>query len=138
VITFYEQWHKEHAEPQPFSPAFYRDLAKARQAGTIGALEQSLDPILRMTMLADSLAAELSPPLLRKLAEAQVAASMESMQQQLQQALAMQDKVIASLQEMLSKLDEWNDYQDLVQEARSLIEKQRDVQSRTQQTQGSK
>jgi hypothetical protein len=39
---------------------------------------------------------------------------------------------------MLSKLDEWNDYQDLVQEARSLIEKQRDVQSRTQQTQGSK
>ncbi len=138
VVAFYEQWHKEHAEPEPFSPAFYRDLAKARQAGSIGALEQSLDPILRMTLLADSLASELSPPLLRKLAEAQVAASMESMQQGLQQALAMQDKVIASLQEMLSKLDEWNDYQDLVQEARSLIEKQRDVQSRTQQTQGSK
>ena len=67
-----------------------------------------------------------------------MAGSAESLQASLQQALAMQDGITKSLQELLSKLDEWNDYQDLVQEARSLMEKQRDVQSRTQQTQGRK
>ena len=101
-------------------------------------MDQSLDPILRMVMLADGLAAELSPPLLRELQKAQVAPDAAALKAGLELALAMQDRVTASLQEMLSKLDEWNDYQDLVQEARSLIEKQRDVQSRTQQTQGRK
>ncbi len=138
AIAFYESWHRQHDDPQPFSPAFYRALQQQRQQGVIGAMEQSLDPILRMVSLADGLAGELSPPLLRRLAEAQVAGTAESLLASLQQALAMQDAITRSLQELLSKLDEWNDYQDLVQEARSLMEKQRDVQNRTQQTQGRK
>lgn len=138
AVAYYESWHRQNADPQPFSPAFYRALQQQRQQGAIGAMEQSLDPILRMVGLADALAAQQSPPLLRTLAQAQVAGSAESLQASLQQALAMQDGITKSLQELLSKLDEWNDYQDLVQEARSLMEKQRDVQSRTQQTQGRK
>ena len=73
-----------------------------------------------------------------ELAEAQVAANSADLQQSLQRAIALQEKVLATLQDLLSRLDEWNDYQDLVQEARSLIEKQRDLQHRTEQTRGRK
>ncbi len=138
AVAFYQTWHEQNGEAQSYQPAFYRALQEERKKGSIGAMEQSLDPILRMVMLADGLAAELSPPLLRELQKAQVAPDAAALKAGLELALAMQDRVTASLQEMLSKLDEWNDYQDLVQEARSLIEKQRDVQSRTQQTQGRK
>lgn len=138
VVEFYRTWHSQHGEAVSYQPAFYRELANLRQQGTIGALEQSLDPILRMVVSADTLSDKLAPPLLRKLAEAQVAADAASMQQAMTSAVAMQDTVIATLQDLLSRLDEWNDYQDLVQEARSLIEKQRDVQHRTEETKGRK
>jgi hypothetical protein len=138
VVEFYRAWHQQNGLAISYQPAFYRELAQLRQQGTIGSLDQSLDPILRMVLLTDQLSEQLSPPLLRTLAEAQVAANSADLQQSLQRAIALQDKVLATLQDLLSRLDEWNDYQDLVQEARSLIEKQRDLQHRTEQTRGRK
>ena len=56
----------------------------------------------------------------------------------LTEAAQLQAKIAATLQDLLGRLDEWNDYQDLVQEARALRERQRDVQNRTEEIRGRK
>jgi hypothetical protein len=58
--------------------------------------------------------------------------------QALTETAVLQAKIIALLQDLLGRLDEWNDYQDLVQEARALREKQRDLQNRTEGIRGRK
>jgi len=60
------------------------------------------------------------------------------LQQTIAAAVEVQASIVASLQKLLGRLDEWNDFQDLVQEARALREKQRDVQNRTEDLRGRK
>ena len=40
------------------------------------------------------------------------------------------------LEQLLLRLEEWNDYQDLVQEVRALRDRQRDLQNRTEEARG--
>ncbi len=138
VVELYRTWHQSHGDATAFQPAFYLEVAQQRRAGAIPAMEQSLDPILLMVQLCHRLATEQSPPVLRLLAEAQVARSAGDLQRLLQKADEGQERIAALLQELLSRLGEWNDYQDLVQEARTLRERQRDVQNRTEQLRGRK
>ncbi len=138
VLELYRDWHRDNGDAQSFQPAFYRELAQRRATGQIGGLEQALDPILRMVQLADRLHEELGPQILRGLAQAQVAASTAAEREALQAVGSLQEQAAAALAELLAQLDEWNDYQDLVQEARSLREKQRDIQSRTEEIRGRK
>lgn len=136
VVALYRDWHRENGEAISYQPAFYREVGRQRREGRIGAMEQTLDPVLQMVLLADRLDEQVCPPLLRQLAEAQVARDAQDLATRLRAAAALQEQSLAALQELRSRLDEWNDYQDLVQEARSLIEKQRDVQHRTEETRG--
>ncbi|MGE3172769.1 MAG: hypothetical protein AB7O97_09085 [Planctomycetota bacterium] len=136
VVELYVEWHRAHGEAVSYQPEFYRELHRRRRESTIGAMEQSLDPILQMVVLADLLAHEQSPPLLRLLAQAQVAATAADRERLLRAAGELQDRIAATLQDLLGRLDEWNDYQDLVQGVRSLRETQRDVQLRTEELRG--
>ena len=138
VVELYQTWHREHNEAQPFLAGFYRDIADRRRQGTLGAMEQTLDPILAMVMLSDHLANTLTPPTLRLLAEAQVARDAADLQQKLRATTQAQALIVANLENLLGRLQEWNDYQDLVQEARALREKQRDVMNRTEELRGRK
>ncbi len=138
VVEFYVAWHRQHGEPIAYQPQFYREVAQRRRDGAIPAMEQSLDPILQMVSVCDRLATEHSPPALRHLAEAQVARTGAELEHALRAAGADQDRLAALLQELLGRLDEWNDYQDLVQEARTLKVRQQDVQNRTEQLRGRK
>ena len=138
VVALYRDWHQQNGEAISYQPAFYREVGAQRRDGRIGAMEQTLDPVLQMVLLADRLDVQVCPPLLRQLAEAQVARDANDLVTRLRAAAALQEQSVVALQELRSRLDEWNDYQDLVQEARSLIEKQRDVQHRTEETRGRK
>ena len=138
VVDLYRTWHSEHDEALPFLPDFYRDLADRRQKGSLGAMEQTLDPILNMVIQSDRLATQLVPPTLRLLAEAQVARNADDLRSKLQKTTQAQESIIESLQNLLGYLQEWNDYQDLVQEARALREKQREVMNRTEELRGRK
>ena len=47
-----------------------------------------------------------------------------------------QEKIAEALQQLLYRLEEWNDYQDMVQEARALRDRQRDLRIRTEELRG--
>jgi hypothetical protein len=133
VLAIYQQRSRELQTALAFDPAFYRDLQAQRRAGTLGAMETTLDPILQMVGLADQLASETTPELARLLAQAQVARDPADRQQTLTQATALQQHIQESLQLLLLRLEEWNDFQDLIQETRALRDRQRDVQGRTEE-----
>jgi hypothetical protein len=138
VIERYRQHSRGLQEAVSLDPVFYRELARARADGTLGAMEQALDPILLMIGIADGIASEQSPALARELAEAQVARSGADRTRWLQQAQQSQQRIEAGLQQLLLRLEEWNDYQDLVQEVRALRDRQRSLQDRTEEAKGKK
>ncbi len=119
-------------------PDFYRQLQSARAAGTIGALEQCLDPILLMVGLADAVATTHGPAVTRALTEAQVARNDADRIALQQKAIEGQKQIEAALQQLLLQLEEWNDYQDLIQEVRAMRDAQRDLQGRTEDARGKK
>ena len=138
VVERYRQHSRGLQEAVPLDPAFYRELARARADGTLGAMEQALDPILLMIGIADAIASEQGPALARELAEAQVARSGADRTRWLQQAQQSQQRIETGLQQLLLRLEEWNDYQDLVQEVRALRDRQRSLQDRTEEAKGKK
>jgi hypothetical protein len=125
-------------EAVALDPGFYRELQAARAAGTIGALEQCLDPILLMIALADGIATTHGPAVARALTEAQVARNDADRVALQQRAIAGQKQIETALQQLLLRLEEWNDYQDLIQEVRALRDTQRDLQGRTEEARGKK
>lgn len=138
VVELYRAHSAVLREPLSLDPAFYRDLLARRTAGTLGAMEQCLDPILAMLGLTDQLARSALPEIHRLLAEAQVARGPTERSGLLEQAVAAQRRSEDALRRLLLRLEEWNDYQDLIQEARALRDSQRDLQSRTEDARGTR
>lgn len=138
VPQLYLAWFREHQDARAFAPEFYRDLIARRQAGTLGPMETTLDPILGMIGLADALLAELTPQCLRLLAEAQVAKDQGELTDRLTRTVQVQTRIETALQHLLDRLDDWNDLQDLIQETRALRDRQKEVQGRTEELRGIK
>lgn len=138
VVDLYLAHSKTLQEPLSLDPAFYRDLLQRRTAGTLGALERVLDPILAMIAAADQIVLVETPAVQRALAELQVARDEAEYQAARQRAQAGQLRCEQLLQALLDRLEEWNDYQDLVQEVRGLRDRQRDLQQRTEEARGKK
>ncbi|MCR9245583.1 MAG: DUF4175 domain-containing protein [bacterium] len=137
AVDLYRAFSATLAEPLARAPEFYRDLIARRKAGTLGGMETALDPILQMIALADDLATTKVPAAARTLAEAQVAVASERAGL-LERAQTEQQQIALTLQQLLDRLEEWNDYQDTVQEARALRDRQRDLQMRTEELRGKK
>jgi hypothetical protein len=138
VVELYMAHSRTLQEPVALDPAFYRDLQQRRAAGTLGALERVLDPILAMIAAADQIVLVEAPAIQRTLAEMQVARDDADFQAARQRAQAGQLRCEQLLQALLDRLEEWNDYQDLVQEVRGLRDRQRDLQQRTEEARGKK
>jgi hypothetical protein len=138
VVELYRQFSQNLQEPTALAPAFYRDLIQRRANGTLGAMETTLDPILAMIGIADELVSTALPQTTRLLAEAQVARPGSELFATLREAVQHQEHIQQSLQQLLLRLEEWNDYQDLIQEARALRDRQRDLQNRTEDARGKK
>lgn len=136
VVDLYRAYHTAAGDAAPWSPGFYRDLAARRAAGTLGAMETVLDPILQMIAVADRLATGSGPRAVRGLAEAQVARSDADLTGLLRQVVLAQAQNLEALHLLLQRLEEWNDYQDLIQETRGLRDRQRDLQGRTEELRG--
>jgi hypothetical protein len=136
VIELFEQHAASLAAPVALDPDFYRDLVARRRAGTLGAMETTLDPILTMFQLTDDLATGDAPRVGRLLAKAQVARGDGDRTPLLVEARERQRAILTVLEQLLLRLEEWNDYQDLVQEVRALRDRQRDLQNRTEEARG--
>ncbi len=138
VVDLYVERSVGLAEGVALDPAFYREVQQRRVAGTIGALERCLDPILAMLTLADGAAGPTSDGVARALSEAQVAKDDADRRAALARARDGQQRLVADLNELLLRLQDWNDYQDLVQDVRALRDRQRDLQDRIQDVRGKK
>jgi hypothetical protein len=99
-------------------------------------METTLDPILTMFQLTDDLATGDAPRVGRLLAKAQVARGDGDRTPLLVEARERQRAILTVLEQLLLRLEEWNDYQDLVQEVRALRDRQRDLQNRTEEARG--
>jgi len=136
VIELYEQHANTQQAPIALDPSFYRDLVARRGAGSLGAMETTLDPILTMFDLTDGLATGDAPAVSRLLAKAQVARGEDDRAPLLVEVQQRQQNILKVLEQLLLRLEEWNDYQDLVQEVRALRDRQRDLQNRTEEARG--
>ncbi|MFM1871712.1 MAG: hypothetical protein RL398_1134 [Planctomycetota bacterium] len=135
VVELYRRFARDLKQPIAFDPAFYRELMRLRANGTLGALETTLDPLLAMVTLADEVADVEAPAVQKLLARAEVATPAER-PALYQEALGKQQGIEARLQQLLLRLEEWNDFQDLIQETRALRDRQRDLQARTNEAKG--
>jgi hypothetical protein len=136
VLELYRVWFRQQPDAAPYAPGFYREVAARRHAQTLGAMATTLDPILTMVMLADNLHAELCPQALRLLTQAQVAGNGRDLSGTAAAVVQLQDRIQDVLKDLLVRLDEWNDMQDLIQDARALRDKQHDLENRTDQLRG--
>ncbi|MHC4513365.1 MAG: hypothetical protein ACYS5W_06670 [Planctomycetota bacterium] len=137
VEEFYREFHAADPRAQRFLAEFYQDLMVKRRDGRLGAME-ILDPILQMTIAASRIAGELAPRTLELMATARVAPSTAAATDALRTAADGQTAIIEVLQELLRRLDDWNEFQDLIDNTRSLRDKQRDIRARTQTLEESK
>ncbi len=131
VAGLYRDFHAKDPRAQRFLPEFYQDLTTRRRDGRLGAME-ILDPILEMTEAARRMAVELAPATLEQLAKARVAPSSAATEAALKAAAEGQTAIIRVLKELLARLDDWNEFRDLIDNTRALRDKQREIRARTQ------
>ena len=101
-------------------------------------MDKALDPILQMTRSADRIVNELAPEALKFLGLASVAESNKDAVANLEQASSRQRHMIVEFEALLKRLVAWNEFQDVITSTRSLLDQQRDVESRTKTLGGGK
>jgi hypothetical protein len=136
IVDFWLRVHAEDPRPEALLPEFYRGVDEQQRSGRIGATAKTLDPILAMTMAADRIVEQHGLRAVEALEAAGIAASDSEVVAKLTEAMASQIAIERELEALLSRLDEWNEFQDVVQQARALRDAQRDIESRTRTIQG--
>jgi hypothetical protein len=130
-----ESWvvyHRAHGETKAVASDFYRQLAALRASGSLGPLTKSTDQILGMLAISGRIADDLMPQTAQRMAAARAASSGSDATRPLGEARALQEQIGADLEALLARLDEWNDYQDVVSTTRALRDQQREVRARTE------
>jgi len=131
VIELYESFHTAHTEARGFLPEFYEMLQAEQNAGRLGSMPKILDPILTMIGSAARISRILCPLTIKLLQTASVERDTATAKANLEEAAASQKAILAEFAALLKRMDEWNDFQDVISQTRTLRDKQRDVQSRT-------
>jgi len=129
ALTLFTQTHSDPDDTRALVPEFYRTLSAQRASGRLGPLGKFLDRILVMTATADRLAVRLGPDCVQQLAGAR--SEPTALAERLPLVAAVQTQIITELEALLSRLDEWTDFQDVISTTRALQDNQRDVQART-------
>ena len=138
VLQLYKDFHSKVSEDTRFFPEFYENVAKLRQEHKLGAMDKTLDPILKMVNSAYQISQVRAPSALRLLAASRVAESNKDAATALRGAGKDQIAMIKEFESLLSQLDTWNEFQDVITNTRSLLDQQRDIQTRTKNLQGDK
>jgi hypothetical protein len=111
-----------------FSPVAWRALAAEYAAGKFGRLD-TVGRLLDMAAVALKLSEEDSPEAHRLLGEARSKPESRT----LAAAQQAQLRVVAGLDQLLQRMDEWEDYQEVLVLVKTLIDDQQGLRSRTQQ-----
>ncbi|MFT7462764.1 MAG: hypothetical protein ACI9EF_001106 [Pseudohongiellaceae bacterium] len=120
-------WHQQ-AVDEPYSAAVWTAMAGDYAAGRFGRLDVA-GRLLDMAAIALRLSETSSPAAHELLSSARQDPSVD----QLQGARRAQDLVINELTTLLDRMDEWEDYQEVLTLLKSLIDDQRVLRERSQQ-----
>jgi len=129
VIEMYKDYYTQFPKAPSTDPGFHRRLAKARQNATLGPLEL-LGKLSDMFQISESILIRSNQPCRKALSLAQGEISSSRMREELKKAQTFQSQIIEGLDKLLSLLEDWNDYQDLVRMTRRLRDAQRDLLER--------
>jgi hypothetical protein len=113
---------------ETFSPAAWRALAAEYAAGKFGRLDQ-VGRLLDMSAVALQLEEEASPEAHKLLGEARANPARET----LAAARDAQQAVVTGLDALLQRMDEWEDYQEVLLLVKTLIDDQHGLRGRTQE-----
>lgn len=122
-----DDWQSQ-AVDEPYSPALWAAMAADHAAGRFGRLDVA-GRLLEIAAIALRLSEEVSPAAHEYLA----AVRAEPSQERLQAARAAQESVIVELAKLLDRMDEWEDYQEVLTLVKALIDDQRVLRERSQQ-----
>ncbi|MEZ5963497.1 MAG: hypothetical protein R3F56_06595 [Planctomycetota bacterium] len=129
ALALFSETHAAADDPRALVPEFYRTLAAQRASGRMPPLGKFLDRILAMTATADRIAERLAPECVQHLAGAR--GETTELGERLRLVGDVQNQIVAELEQLLARLDEWTDFQDVIATTRALQDNQRDVQART-------
>jgi len=131
VLELYADYQRSHDDAAGQLPGFYSLVSQERREGRLGSMPKTLDPILDMTVAAGQVAGELSTDVITALDLAGVADNAADTQRNLAAAGVAQEEILNHLDHLHHLLDEWNVFQDVIIQTRSILEKQREVEART-------
>jgi len=115
-----------------FDFAPFRALAAAHAAGEFGELKQ-LGALLQMTALGLTAAEEQAPRALDRLRQARLTGVPEERVERLRDAEQAQARLIETLGLLLQKMEEWEDYQEILDLWRGLVDDQTELNERARQ-----
>jgi hypothetical protein len=113
-----------------FDVALWRPLIEAHASGTYGRLDV-LGRLFEMLGCGVAVADVHAPAAAKALSEARVAIEPSTRPASLRAAAAAERSVLEQLDLLLTKLDEWENFQEILGMFRALIDEQRDLNERT-------
>ena len=136
----YLEWFTDNPTEESHPVAFYRAVDAARIRGSLGNSEGPLGSTLLMLTIADDIANRLAPSAIDHFKRVLAADSGTQQRVAAELAAAAEDakSITAKLDELLSRLDRWNEFQDVLSMAQAIRNAQLDIQNRTREVQGGK
>ena len=129
LLERYARFQQDHLELEASDPAFWVEVAAARKKGEVGRLEL-IGRMNDMLSLSHELLEQNNDRALRALAVASTASADVAFSEALNNVAKEQDAIAEGLARLLTMLEDWNDYQDVVRITRRLRDAQRDLQDR--------
>ncbi|PIE22816.1 MAG: hypothetical protein CSA62_10225 [Planctomycetota bacterium] len=131
VVEAYLSWYGREIEAKASDPRFWAYLQNERQEGRIGQLEL-LGRLCNMFALTHKLVEAKVPESLRILAGASTAQDDAMLQAAFGKLLEAQQKILEELQRLLTLLDDWNEYQDVIRMTRQIRDSLKDLMDRVE------
>ena len=129
VIREYLAWYKARPRVPASDPGFWAELAKARESGKIGKLDV-VGRLGDMFKIAHDLIEGEVNTALRGLASASTADGDDAFRKSIAKVEESQKAIVAGLELLLRKLEDWNDYQDVIRMVRRIRDAERDLMER--------
>ena len=112
------------AQPREvFDPGLYTPLVEFYRSGRLGPMDL-LDRLTVLLELCLKLSEDLSPSAAGFFGEALAAADMEKTADRVKAGVSRQEEILKTLDELLRRMEEWGDYQELLQLFRDTIDQQ--------------
>lgn len=133
LVALLEERKRASVAVDGFDFGVFRPIVEPYRAGTFGKLD-AVGQMLEMLGLSLDVAETEAPRAAARLSDARLLAEASERPPAIEQALAAQEQALRLLDALLVKMDEWEDFQEILTLFRDLLEDQRDLTTRTQNT----